>query len=307
MNTSNKTSQTIPHALWRVTLRYGQTLDEAQGQALFEAFEEEVVSVFLHNREATDGNDWHLTLTTYGEPDLDALHARANEILALPRASVTAERLPEQDWLLHVHQNFPPVHVGRFFIYGSHYEGDKPADKTTLLIDAATAFGSGEHETTRGCLMALEALCDSGFSPSRVLDMGCGSGILAIAACKLWPASLALGIDIDPESVVVTHRHASVNGVAAQVMAEAGDGYAAPRVGSLAPYDLIFANILAGPLVEMAPDAAKNLAKNGRLILSGLLNRQRDDVIAAHEAQGLVLVDDRRLNDWHALVFAPKA
>lgn len=293
----------IPHALWRVTLRYGQTLGETEGQALFDAFEEEVVSVFLHNREATDGNDWHLTLTTYGEPDLDALHTLADGILALPRENVTAERLPEQDWLLHVHQNFPPVTVGRFFIYGSHYTGAKPADKTALLIDAATAFGSGEHETTRGCLMGLEALCDKGFSPARVLDMGCGSGILAIAACKLWPASLALGIDIDPESVVVTHRHASVNGVSAQVMAEAGDGYAAPRTAAMAPYDLIFANILAGPVIEMAPDAAKMLDAGGYLIVSGLLNRQRDDVVAAHLAQGLTLADDRRLNDWHALVF----
>ena len=304
---TDTTPDKIPHPLWRVTLRYGQTLDEAQGQALFDAFEEEVVSVFLHNREATDGNDWHLTLTTYGEPDLDALHALANNILSLPRENVSAERLPEQDWLLHVHQNFPPVNVGRFFIYGSHYEGAKPADKTTLLIDAATAFGSGEHETTRGCLIALEALSNKGFSPARVLDMGCGSGILAIAACKLWPACLALGIDIDPESVVVTHRHASVNGVSAQVMAEAGDGYAAPRTAAIAPYDLIFANILAGPVIDMAPDAAKMLAKGGYLIVSGLLNRQRNDVVATHLAQGLVLADDQRLNDWHALVFAKKA
>lgn len=224
-----------------------QTVDGSRRQALFDAFEDSVLSVFLHNREATDGNHWTLMLITDGAPDLDALHKMADAVVAIPRGQLSAEELPDEDWLQHVHRHFPPLTIGDFFIYGSHYEGDRPAGLIALRIDAATAFGSGEHETTHGCLLALQDLHKSGFKPGRILDMGCGSGILALAALKLWPESRALCVDIDPESVVVTLRHAQVNGLAAPVTAEAGDGYAAPRVAMDAPFDLVLANILAGP------------------------------------------------------------
>lgn len=289
--------------LWRVVLDYGRPLDAEEGQALFAAFEEVVLSVFLHNREATDGNHWELVLTTDGQPDLDALHTIANGIVAIDRARLSAEALPDEDWLLHVHRNFPPITIGRFFIYGSHYEGDVPTALIPLRIDAATAFGSGEHETTRGCIMALQDLHTAGFQPARILDMGCGSGILALAALKLWPAARALCVDIDPESVVVTLRHAQLNGLAAPVTAEAGDGYASPRVATDGPFDLVLANILAGPLVEMAADAAAATAANGYVVLSGLLARQEVDVRNAHLAVGLSAADAYAINDWRALVF----
>lgn len=289
--------------LWRVSLTYGRPLSEEEGQALFAAFEEVVLSVFLHNKEATDGNHWEVMLTTDGKPDFDALHTIANDIVPLPRDAVRGEELPDEDWLLHVHRHFPPITIGKFFIYGSHYEGEIPKDLIALRIDAATAFGSGEHETTRGCMMALQDLHARGFKPQRLLDMGCGSGILALAAIKLWPHVQALCIDIDPESVVVTHRHAALNGCSANVIAEAGDGYRAPRVDTMAPYDLVLANILAGPLVEMAPDCARVTAAGGYVILSGLLARQESDVTDAHLAQGLQQGDVHALNDWRALVF----
>lgn len=289
--------------LWRVSLTYGRALSEDEGRALFEAFEEAVLSVFLHNREATDGNHWEVILTTDGEPDFDTLHTIANSIVALPRDAVRGEELPDEDWLLHVHRHFPPITIGQFFIYGSHYDGDIPKDLIALRIDAATAFGSGEHETTRGCLLALQDLKQQGFVPKRVLDMGCGSGILALAAVKLWPDVEALCIDIDPESVVVTHRHAALNGCSKNITAEAGDGYAAPRVAAMAPYDLVLANILAGPLVAMAPDCAKVTAPQGFVILSGLLARQEKEVTDAHLAQKLLQGQVYGLNDWRALVF----
>lgn len=289
--------------LWRVSLTYGRALSEEEGQALFAAFEEAVLSVFLHNKEATDSNHWEIILTTDGAPDLDALHAIANDIVPLPRDAVRGEELPDEDWLLHVHRHFPPITAGRFFIYGSHYDGDIPSGLIPLRIDAATAFGSGEHETTRGCLLALQDLHARGFAPKNLLDMGCGSGILALAAVKLWPDVAALCIDIDPESVVVTHRHAALNGCSKNIVAEAGDGYAAPRVRSMAPYDLVLANILAGPLVAMASDCAQVTAAGGAVILSGLLARQEQDVTAAHLAHGLAQGDIHALNDWRALVF----
>lgn len=292
--------------LWQVRLSYGRALSEEEGQALFAAFEERVLSVFLHNKEATDGNHWEVVLTTAAKPDLDALHAVADAVVPLPRAQVEAEQLPDEDWLQHVHRHFPPLTIGLFFIYGSHYDGDVPPHLIPLRVDAATAFGSGEHETTRGCLLALQQLHADGFMPRRVLDMGCGSGILALAAARLWPQAVALCVDIDPESIVVTHRHAALNGLSPNIVAVAGDGYAAARVDDMAPYDLVLANILAGPLVEMAPDAARVLAPGGYAILSGLLGRQQDDVGRAHLAAGLVAATAQEIGDWRALVFHKK-
>lgn len=289
--------------LWQVRLHYGRALTEDEGQTLFAALEDVALSVFLHNKDCADGNDWEVTLMTEGAPDLDALHAMATALVPLPRGAVTAEEQPDEDWLLHVHRHFPPLSIGRFFIYGSHYDGDIPHGTLSLRIDAATAFGSGEHETTRGCLLALQDLYDGGFKPARILDMGCGSGILALAALKLWPEAAALCIDIDPESVVVTHRHAQLNGLGNGVTAEAGDGYAAPRVDAMAPYDLILANILAGPLIDMAPELARVLAPSGYAVLSGLLARQEDEVAKAHLAAGLAATRSLPVGDWRALVF----
>lgn len=289
--------------LWRVALSYGRPLSEAEGQALFSVFEEEVLSVFLHNRESADGNHWEVLLTTDGEPDLDHLHRLATAVVEIARENISAEQLPDEDWLLHVHRHFPPLNIGPFFIYGSHYDGHKPGGQIKLRIDAATAFGSGEHETTRGCLLALADLKIYGFTPARIVDMGCGSGILALAALKLWPEAQALCIDIDPESIVVTHRHAALNDCGQNVVAEAGDGYAAPRVDAMAPFDLVLANILAGPLVEMAADAARVTAPGGFVILSGLLGRQEKEVSDAHLAAGLIAHDVLSVGDWRALVF----
>lgn len=292
----------IPHPLWRVTFDFGRDLDGATGQALFDALEALGVSVFLHNKEATDGDSWSVSVTTYGEPDLGALHAAADAVVALPRDKVAAEKLPQTDWLQHVHDNFPPVTIGDFFIYGSHYEGDLPGGLIALQIDAATAFGSGEHETTRGCLEALQELRAQGVDFANALDMGCGSGILAIGLVKLWPQARVVAVDIDPESVIVTERHAGMNDCGGAIVAQAGDGYAAPIVDMRAPYDVVTANILAGPLVEMAPDLNAVLKDGGYAILSGLLKRQKDEVVAAHTALGLRLVKAVEIGDWQALV-----
>jgi ribosomal protein L11 methyltransferase len=194
------------------------------------------------------------------------------------------------------------LRIGRFFIHGSHIEEAPPPGTIPLCIDAATAFGSGEHETTKGCLMALEALQEAGHSFKNALDMGCGSGILAIGMTKIWPGIAVAAVDIDPESIVVTARHAAMNGAENDIAAEAGDGYATPLCDARAPYDIIAANILAGPLIDMAGDLARVLAPGGFCVLSGLLGRQQEDVTAAHVRQGLVPVTALALGDWRALV-----
>jgi ribosomal protein L11 methyltransferase len=295
----------IPHDLWTVRLHFRQTLSGEMPERLSDALEDLAVSVFLHNQEATDGDDWTVTLTTLGKPDLAAIRERAAAIVPLEEKDIVAEKLPEKDWLRHVHDNFPPIRTEKFFIYGSHYEGEKPQGLIPLQIDAATAFGSGEHETTRGCLIALERLKAQGCAFKNGLDMGCGSGILAIAMVKFWPDIRVAAVDIDPESVTVTKRHAEMNDVRLQT--EAGDGYRTPLVGKAAPYDIIAANILANPLIEMAPDLMAALAAGGYAVLSGLLQRQKEDVLAAHTALGLEFFHEEKMGDWCALILRKRA
>ncbi len=295
----------IPHPLHRVTLSFPGTLTAEDAQSIADKLDEIAVSVFLHNREANidagetgDGDDWTVTLTTYGAPDVDQIYELLDGEISHDRIHV--EKLPEKDWLRHVHDNFPPVSIGRFFVYGSHYDGAIPANLVPLKIDAATAFGSGEHETTKGCLLAFEWLVQQGHTFKNGLDMGCGSGILAIGMTKIWPGMPVLAVDIDAESITVTERHAAMND--AKIDFQTGDGYDASQVAPRAPYDLIAANILAGPLIAMAPQLNAVLKPGGFCVLSGLLARQEKDVTAAHEAQGLKLVHKTEIGDWRALV-----
>lgn len=297
--------ETIPHILFRIELGIDKKIDGALAERLGEALEDLGVSVFLHNREATDGDDWSVTLTTLGEPDLDAICTQANSVEEgiVERNKMTAERLPETDWLQHVHDNFPPIEIGRFFVYGSHYDGEKPGNLVPLQIDAATAFGSGEHETTRSCMDAFEQIArQHGFS--NALDMGCGSGILAIAIQKIWPDVKVTAVDIDPESIVVTKRHAEFNTV--KLEAAAGDGYNTPLARQNAPYDLVACNILSGPLIEMSNDLYSVLKPNGFAVLSGLLKRQREEVIGAHQRAGFTLAGVIEDGDWAALIMQKK-
>lgn len=298
----NDDNAPIPHPLWKVELDFGKTLDAEKAEKISCILEDLAVSVFIRNTEATDGNSWTVTLTTMGKPDRKSIETRLTGVM-MPRA-ITAEKLPEKDWLSHVHENFPPVAAGRFFIYGSHYKGDVPEEKIPLKIDAATAFGSGEHETTKGCLLALEEMAaESPFgkndSGRRGLDMGCGSGILGIAMQKLWPLIRVTAVDIDPESITVTKRHAKMNGTVLEAMA--GSGYATAMACENAPYDIIAANILAGPLIDMAADLAQALRPGGQAVLSGLLARQEKDVAAAHQQAGLRIKKSFAIGDWRAI------
>lgn len=209
----------------------------------------------------------------------------------------------DTDWLQEAYRAFPPFSVGPFFIHGSHYDGEVPSGQMSLQIDAATAFGSGEHGTTKGCLQAMLDMKGAGQCPWNVLDMGCGSGILAIGAWKLWKTPI-LAVDIDPESVRVSEHHANLNGVnlgGSCLTCEAGDGFSAPLVGKKAPFDLIIANILAGPLIEMAADLAAVSDDKGYVILSGMLNEQADKVLAAYTPLGFTLKQRYDIGEWTTL------
>jgi ribosomal protein L11 methyltransferase len=291
--------ETWSQPLWKTEVFVGAGLPGEEAQAVADALEELAVAVSIHNYEATDGDRWSVGLTTLGKPDGAEIERRVAALGFEGDIKIESAPVEQKDWLRHVHENFPPVTAGRFFIYGSHYEGAPPSGLVPLKIDAATAFGSGEHETTKGCLLALEKLSLS-HAFENGLDMGCGSGILAIAMTKLWPRVKVAAVDIDPESIAVTKRHAGMNGAALET--QAGDGYRAPLAVSRAPYDIVVANILAGPLIEMAPEVSRALKPGGFCVLSGLLRRQAADVAAAHEKQGFTLEDRLEMGEWQALV-----
>ena len=210
-------------------------------------------------------------------------------------------QLPDEDWVSLSQAGLPPVPAGRFFVYGSHDADKIPAGVThPIEINAGLAFGTGHHGTTRGCLLIFDNLLDQGLTPERVLDLGCGAGILAIAAAKALSQPI-LATDIDPDAKMVTQQNAQLNNVAAQIEAHVADGFDAPVLKDK-QFDLIFANILAGPLTGLAPDITAALAPKGYVILSGILDEQADWVAKAFTDQGLNVMPQDSLKGWTSLL-----
>lgn len=212
----------------------------------------------------------------------------------------TAEFLESKNWLKENVIKFAPVEVGDFIIYGIHEKNIPASNKVTLRIYAATAFGS-EHQTTKSCLSALSKLNHDQAKHAKILDMGTGSGILALAAAKLWKDQTHItAVDIDPEAVAVTQQNAKDNQLEQLVDVAVSDGYNSELVQNNAPYDIIFANILARPLIAMAPQLYSALAPKGHCILSGFVDEQEDWVIGEHQKLGLKLVELYKLDNWRA-------
>ena len=209
--------------------------------------------------------------------------------------------LPETDWVAHVRRELAPVEAGRFFVYGSHDADKVPGDKIPLLIEAAMAFGTGHHGTTLGCLRALDHLIDTGFAGAKVADIGCGTAVLAMAAARVWDGQF-MASDIDQVAVEVAEANLKANDMGGQVTCLEAAGFDHPDLKAVAPYDLIFANILKGPLVALSPDIAANLRKDGFAILSGILNEQADDVIAVYAENGLTLRRRDEIGEWTTLL-----
>lgn len=250
-----------------------------------------------------DAGKWKLEAIFQDRPDEAALAAAlavAGTAAGIDVPPYELSELAQRDWLKESLVSFAPVSVGRYYIYGSHIKEPPPAAKVSLQIDAATAFGSGEHFTTQGCLTALEEI--SRFKrPASILDMGCGSGILALAAAKTFHTKI-FAVDIDPESVRVTLENARINHLSRYISAQAGNGYKPAAVRTKAPYDLVFSNILARPLTLMAKDLASVLAPDGLAVLSGMLYRQEAWVLSAHRRAGLQLKKRYRIEGWSTLV-----
>ena len=272
--------------------------------AFSEVFEGIAVSVATVEVEAD--RLWRIEAFFQAEPDPGALAvalalAAAAGGWPTPEMRVRAE--PIADWVLATYHRFPPFRVGCFFIHGGHWQGRLPAAAIPLTIEAAVAFGSGEHGSTSGCLLALDRLRPRLGRP-RVLDLGCGSGILAIAAAKAWRVAVT-GADNDPVAVRTAGDNARINGLGDRFRGAVSTGFGNP--GLAGPYDLILANILAKPLVRLARPMAARLAPGGRAVLSGLLGEQERLVLQAYRAQGLVLERRIRCGEWATLVVKRKA
>jgi ribosomal protein L11 methyltransferase len=208
--------------------------------------------------------------------------------------------LPDIDWIRLSQEGLPPVRAGRFFVHGAHDAGQVPPGVIPIRIEAGLAFGTGHHETTALCLRVLSDLSKSRRF-ENVLDLGCGTGLLAIGAAKLWRRPV-LASDIDAVAVAVTRENARANGEAPLVRAITADGLAHPALARRAPYDLVVANILAGPLTLLAPQIARALAPGAALILSGLLRWQENLVVSFYRPHGLILRKTRREGVWSALL-----
>ena len=210
--------------------------------------------------------------------------------------------MPQQDWVRQSLEGLAPVTAGRFFLHGSHDRHRRRPGGISLEIDAGTAFGTGHHGTTEGCLLALDRILRRR-APKRILDVGCGTGVLAIAAAKATGRP-ALASDIDPEAVRVTLANARLNGIKPLVTSFAAAGLNHPRIAGQGPYDLIFANILARPLVALSTGLSRALAPGGDLILSGLTLEQMRWIEATYENRGLALAGRITRGNWATLVFS---
>ena len=231
--------------------------------------------------------------------DIEAMVAQVDT-----SAVVRTVKLGDIDWVTQVQKDFPPFALGRFYVYGSHAKDTVPANHLPLLIDAVAAFGTGEHSTTAGCLLALESVKRVRPHVDQILDVGCGTAILGIGAARLWKNAPIEACDNDPMAVKVSRINFKANRINARAKAWVSDGYKHRPIQALPPQEVIVANILARPLMKMARDAKRKLRGDGVLILSGLLNSQETMVLAAHRAQGLYLKKRLRRGKWSILVLS---
>ena len=280
----------------RVTLTIGN-LSHDQSHALAEQIENDfrLDPLAVSINETDEANALWETVAWFESTEL-AIEARAH--LQNPQAVVAD--VPDLDWVKRSLEGLAPVAAGRFFLHGSHDRHVRRAGGISLEIDAGTAFGTGHHGTTAGCLEALDDILKSS-RPCRILDLGCGTGVLAIAAARAHK-NKALATDIDPEAVRVTMNNAALNGVRPLLRGQTAAGLHHASIQQSAPYDLIFANILARPLASLAPGLCSILAPGGSLILSGLTIDQKRWITACYRNRGLIQGKIIRKENWLAVV-----
>ncbi len=281
------------------------TRAEADVAALLDdPFPESWPAPTLAAAEAAAG--WELRLYTDASPD-DALLRSFQRLAPSSGRSPDIAELPPEDWVTLSQAGLAPVDIGRFHVHTGEQAGRHRPGQWPIRIDAGLAFGTGQHETTAGCIAAAARLAKRRHAKT-VLDVGTGSGLLAFAAHRLYPRARLVAADLDPVAVAVARANARLNRVPrgrrrGALTLLTAPGVEHPLIAGAAPYDLVFANILAGPLVALAPSISAVVGRGGTLILAGLLQPQAARVIAAYRARGLVLVQHPKNAEWPALVF----
>ncbi|VIO77821.1 Ribosomal protein L11 methyltransferase [Bradyrhizobium ivorense] len=249
--------------------------------------------------ERPDGR-WDVTVHFAEAPDQELLRDLVGQVRQDVASTLVFDTVEAKDWVKASLDDLVPVAAGRFVVHGQHDREKVPPNKLGIEIEAALAFGTGHHGTTRGCLLLLDHVLKA-YQPRRVLDLGTGTGVLAIAAGKALHGRV-LASDIDPPSVKVAAENAHLNGAGHLVDVIRATGFAAPRFAEDGPFDLVLANILANPLRQLAGPMTRHLASSGQVILSGLLTHQAPAVIAAYRARGLVPLRHLRIEGWSSLL-----
>ena len=292
---------------WRVTLHCTRAEAEAlpDSEDLF-PFAATPPVIVADEPDPAQPDDWRIHAYFADQPSKDDLTALVTLAKFAAGAALRVDHLGENDWVTMSQAGLEPIRAGRFFVHTPLHRDSVPEGATAYEIDAGLAFGTGHHATTAGCLAALDRLERSGKSFLNIADIGTGTGLLAFAALSLWPAAKAIATDIDPISINVTSDNARINGVRighgpSELLLAIADGMDHEILTIRAPFDLLIANILAGPLIELAPSFAASLTPGGSIVLAGLLDSQAESVIAAYDAQGVTVVG-RGEGEWCVLV-----
>lgn len=301
---------TFPES-WKLTLpctrKEAETLDLDDPRL---ACLDEPPTIVASETDPAHPEKWEISAYFSGKPSDNQINLVRSLIPSAKRAKAVLERLDNEDWVTLSQQAIAPVSAGRFFVHTSTNAHEQPSGSVPFLIEASRAFGTGGHETTSGCLRMLDSLRRSGARFDNVADIGTGTGLLAFAARHLWPRAYVTASDIDPVSIEVSIDNAEVNGVPVgsypgQVSLCVASGTDHEMIQRRAPYDLVIANILAGPLIELAPALSDILCEGGTLVLAGLLDRQVVDVRRAYWREGLRLVEQTG-GEWPCLRLAKR-
>jgi ribosomal protein L11 methyltransferase len=309
----------LPHAVERadagcfMTVSWILTLPctRQEAEALHEdvdwlALLDPMPSVVAEEVEPFNDAKWRLKAYFPEQPGKTVIAAIQKRVPSAAAAKPVVEQLPDEDWLVLSQQGLQPVHAGRFYVHTSSNKGSVPAGAIPFLIEASRAFGTGGHETTSGCLAMLDRMKRQGKRFDLIADIGTGTGLLAFAAHHLWPRAYLAASDIDPVSIEVTADNAVINNIPlghsfGRLALCVASGTDHMLIQQRAPYDLVIANILAGPLIELAPSLAEIMQDGGSLILAGLLDTQTNAVLRTYRAQGFRLQRREDTGDWPCL------
>jgi ribosomal protein L11 methyltransferase len=265
-----------------------------------------VPTIVAEEIEPFNDAKWQVKAYFPEKPHKGVIAAIQGRLQSAAKAKASVEELPDEDWLIMSQQGLQPVHAGRFYVHTSTNIRDVPKNTVPFLIEASRAFGTGGHETTSGCLVMLDRLKRQGRYFDLIADIGTGTGLLAFAARHLWSRAYITASDIDPVSVEVTENNAVANGIPlgtgqGEIALCAASGTDHALIRQRAPYDLVIANILAGPLIELASSLAEVTREGGSLILAGLLDTQADALLRAYRLQGFRLQHRHDTGDWPCL------